>query len=128
MARISGVTLPPNKKIEAALPYIYGIGRTLAKKIIAQANINPDVRTKDLKEDEIIRLSEIIKEYRVEGELRREIMMNVKRLKEIGAYRGIRHTRNLPVHGQRTKTNSRTVRHNTRKTMGSGRKATAQKT
>lgn len=128
MARIAGITLPPNKKISAALPYIYGIGRTLALKIIKQANINPDTRTKDLKEEEVIRLGEIVKEYKVEGELRRDILMNVKRLKEIGSYRGTRHMRGLPARGQRTKTNCRTVRHNTRRTMGSGRKPSAQKT
>jgi len=128
MARIAGVTLPPNKRIEAALPYIYGIGLSLAKKIIEQAKVNPDTKTKDLKEDEIIRLQEVIKGYKVEGDLKREILSNIKRFKEIGCYRGIRHAKNLPVRGQRTRTNSRTVRGNVRKTMGSGRKPPAQKT
>jgi small subunit ribosomal protein S13 len=128
MARIAGTTLPPNKKISAALPYIYGIGPVLAKKIIIQANVNTDTRTKDLKEEEIARIQEIVKEYKVEGDLRRDIFSNIKRLKEIGSYRGLRHMKNLPVHGQRTKTNSRTVRHNIRKTMGSGRKSGAEKT
>jgi small subunit ribosomal protein S13 len=128
MARIAGTTLPPNKKIIAALPYIYGIGPVLAKKIIIQANVNTSTRTKDLKEEEIARIQEIVKEYKVEGDLRRDIFSNIKRLKEIGSYRGLRHMKNLPVHGQRTKTNSRTVRHNIRKTMGSGRKSGAEKT
>lgn len=129
MARISGITLPMNKRVEVGLGYLYGIGRTRSNEILAQAKINPNTRVKDLTEREVNALRELIeKNYRVEGELRREVMMNIKRLKEIGAYRGIRHLKRLPVRGQRTKTNSRTVRGNVRKTMGSGRKATAQKT
>jgi small subunit ribosomal protein S13 len=129
MARIAGVILPPNKRIEAALPYIYGIGLPLAKKILAATKINPDTRAKDLTEEEVNRLKEYIeKNFRVEGELRREVFSNIKRLKEIGAYRGTRHAKGLPVRGQRTKTNTRTVRGNVRRTMGSGRKAAAEKT
>lgn len=127
--RIAGITLPQNKRIEIALTYVFGIGLPLSQKILKETSINPDTRTQNLKEDEINRLRNVIeKTYRVEGELRREILMNVKRLKEIGSYRGSRHGKNLPVRGQRTKTNSRTVRGNVRKTMGSGRKAAAEKT
>ncbi len=129
MARIAGVTLPPHKRIDIGLSYIYGIGRPLGTRILAQTNVNPATRVKDLNDDEVSRLREYIeKQYKVEGDLRREVMLNIKRLKEIGSYRGIRHARGLPVHGQRTKTNSRTVRHNERRTMGSGRKPAAQKT
>ena len=109
--------------------YLYGIGRTRSNEILEQAKIDPNTRVKDLSEREVNALRELIeKNYRVEGELRREVAMNIKRLKEIGAYRGIRHLKRLPVRGQRTKTNSRTVRGNVRKTMGSGRKLSAQKT
>ncbi|MFA6422772.1 MAG: 30S ribosomal protein S13 [Candidatus Buchananbacteria bacterium] len=128
MARIAGVTLPANKRIEAALPYIYGIGPAMTVKILAAAKVSPDTRTKDLKEDEVNRLQEIVKTYKTEGDLRRDIMSNIKRLKEINSYRGLRHAKSLPARGQRTKTNSRTVRHNMRRTMGSGRKADGQKT
>ncbi|MDD5109626.1 MAG: 30S ribosomal protein S13 [Patescibacteria group bacterium] len=129
MARISGITLPAQKRIEIGLTYLYGIGRPRALQILQQTKINPDTRVKDLTEREVNALHEIIdKNYHVEGELRREVQTNIKRLKEIGCYRGIRHLKHLPVHGQRTKTNSRTVRGNVRKTMGSGRKASAQKT
>ncbi len=128
MARIAGLTLP-NKKIEIALTYLYGIGRPLSVKILAIAKIDPNIRTNKLSDEEVNRLREIIeKNYKVEGELRREVMANIKRLKDIGAYRGIRHLRGLPVRGQRTKTNSRTVRGNVRRTMGSGKKPPAQKT
>lgn len=127
--RIAGVILPHNKRIEIALTYIYGIGRPLANKILAAAQVNPDTRTQDLKEEEIHKLREIIeKNYKTEGDLKREIIGNIKRLKEIGCYRGIRHAKGLPVRGQRTRTNSRTVRGNVRRTMGSGRKPPAQKT
>ncbi|MFH1822577.1 MAG: 30S ribosomal protein S13 [Patescibacteria group bacterium] len=127
--RIAGVTIPNEKRVEIALTYIFGIGNTLASKIIKNAQIKNSVRVKDLKEEEINKLRTIIeKEYRVEGDLKREIMGNIKRLKEINSYRGMRHSKNLPTRGQRTKTNSRTVRGNTRKTMGSGRKAATQKT
>jgi len=127
--RISGVTLPQNKRIEIALTYIYGIGRSRANGILKEVDIDPDKRTETLSEEEINKLRQVIeKRYKVEGELRREIAMNVKRLKEIGSYRGSRHAKNLPVRGQRTKTNSRTVRGNVRRTMGSGRKPPAEKT
>jgi small subunit ribosomal protein S13 len=129
MARIAGVNLPVEKRVVIALTYIYGIGRVQAQKIVAQANVSPDTRVKNLPEDEVNRLREIIeKNFKVEGELRREVMMNIKRLKEIGSYRGSRHAKHLPSRGQRTKTNSRSVRGNVRKTMGSGRKAAGQKT
>jgi small subunit ribosomal protein S13 len=128
-ARIAGVTLPQNKRIEISLTYIYGIGLTTAKKILTQTNIDPNKRTQELKEEEVNKLRDIIeKEHKVEGELKRETLMNIKRLKEIGSYRGHRHAKNLPVRGQRTKTNSRTVRGNVRRTMGSGRRPSAEKT
>lgn len=129
MARIAGINLPKEKRIEVALTYIFGIGRNLSKTILQQAKISLDTRTKDLSETEVNQLREIIeKTVKVEGDLKREILSNIKRLKEISAYRGIRHSRRLPVRGQRTKTNTRTVRGNKRVTMGSGRKPTAQKT
>ena len=127
--RIAGVNLPNEKRVEAALRYIYGIGLTQSQKVLAIAKVSPDIRVKDLKDDEINRIREIIeKQYTVEGDLRREISSNIKRLKEIGSVRGHRHTKGLPVRGQRTKTNSRTVRGNKRVTMGSGRAKSAQKT
>lgn len=127
--RIAGVTLPPNKRIEVALTYIFGIGRTSAVAILRQSGINKDTRSDKLTETEVSSLRDLIeKNYLVEGDLKREIVGNIKRLKEIGSYRGLRHIRSLPVHGQRTKTNSRTVRGNVRRTMGSGRKAAAEKT
>ena len=127
--RISGVLISNDKRVEIALTYIYGIGLTSSKKILASLKINPDTRVKDLKEDEINKLRTIIeKQHKTEGDLRREVMTNIKRLKEIRSYRGLRHQRSLPVHGQRTKTNSRTVRGNKRSTMGSGRTNAAQKT
>lgn len=129
MARIAGITLPQDKKIEIALTYLYGIGQSLSSKILKQAQIDINKRTKDLTEEEVAKLREIIeKGHKVEGELRREKMLNIKRLKEISCYRGIRHSKGLPVRGQRTKTNSRTVRGNVRKTAGSGRKPSAEKT
>lgn len=129
VVRIAGLVLPQNKRIEIALSYLYGIGQAQARKILASAKINPDTRTNALTEDEVNKLREIIeKNYKVEGDLKREIFSNIKRLKEIGAYRGTRHARGLPARGQRTKTNSRTVRGNVRRTMGSGRKTPAQKT
>jgi len=129
MLRIAGVTIPDQKRIEAALPYIYGIGPTRARKILKDAHINPDTRTKDLTSDEENAIRQLIeKGFTVEGELRREVRGNIKRLQDIKAYRGIRHLRRLPVRGQRTKTNTRTVRGNVRKSVGSGRKPTAQKT
>jgi small subunit ribosomal protein S13 len=129
MARIAGVNIPNEKRIEAALPYIYGVGLTLSKKILAVTSIDPNKRTKDLTEPELNRIREYIeKSFKVEGELRQQVLLNVKRLKEIGSYRGIRHIRGLPVRGQRTKTNSRTRRGNVRKTAGSGRKNASEKT
>lgn len=127
--RIVGINLPKEKKIGYALPYIFGIGRSLAIKLLKKANIDENIRTKDLtreQEDKIRALVE--KEYITEGDLRREIMSNIKRLKDIKSFRGVRHMRHLPARGQRTKTNSRTVRGNVRKTMGSGRKPAGQKT
>ena len=127
--RIAGTNIPDNKKIEYALAYIYGIGIPLAKRLVANAKVSPEKHAKDVSPDEINRLRELIeKNYRIEGELRREVMINIKRLKDIGAYRGHRHIRGLPVRGQRTKTNSRTRRGNVRKTMGSGRKPSASPT
>jgi small subunit ribosomal protein S13 len=127
--RIAGVSIPNEKRIEIALTYIYGIGLTMSKNILNTANVNPNTRVKELKEDEVNRLREIVeKQNRVEGDLRRDVFSNIKRLKEIGAYRGLRHSKNLPVRGQRTKTNSRTVRGNKRGVAGSGRKMTGQKT
>lgn len=123
MPRIAGVNIPEQKQILIALTYIYGIGRALSWKILNEAKINPFGRAKDLTPDEINRLKEIIeKKYKVEGELRRMVMMNIKRLKDINSWRGIRHLKGLPVRGQRTRTNTRTVRGNVRKTVGSGRK------
>ena len=109
MARIAGVDLPREKRVEIGLTYVYGIGRTSATKILEETGINPDTRVKDLTEDEIAKLRDAIDEgYTVEGDLRREVALNIKRLTEIGSYRGIRHRRGLPVRGQRTKTNART--------------------
>jgi len=129
MARISGITLPNNKRVEAGLTALHGVGPKISRDILTAANVSPDIRVKDLSDAQVNTIREIIeKNYKVEGELRREKLMNIKRLKEIGSYRGTRHTRGLPSRGQRTKTNTRTVRGNVRRTMGSGRKATAQKT
>jgi small subunit ribosomal protein S13 len=129
MPRIAGVEIPENKKIWVALTYIYGIGRTLSWKILREAKVNPELKAKDLKPEELNRLKEIIeKNYKVEGELRREKLMNIKRLKDIGCWRGLRHIKGLPVRGQRTRTNSRTVRGNVRKTVGSGRRPPPQPT
>ncbi len=123
MARIAGVDLPRNKRVEVALTYIYGIGPSLSKKILADTGVNPDTRVKNLTEDEITRLREAVeRNYKVEGDLRREVNMNIRRLIEIGCYRGLRHRRNLPVRGQRTRTNART-RKGPRKTVaGRGRR------
>lgn len=124
MARIAGVDLPRDKRIEIGLTYIYGIGLSTAKEILAKAGINPDTRVKDLSEDEAGAIRKIIdSEYAVEGDLRREVSMNIKRLMEIGCYRGIRHRRGLPVRGQNTKTNART-RKGPKKTVGRKKKAT----
>ena len=122
MARISGVDLPREKRIEIGLTYIYGIGRTSATRILKEANVNPDTRVRDLTDDEVKRLSEVINETQVvEGDLRREVALNIKRLQEIGCYRGIRHRRGLPVRGQKTKTNART-RKGPKKTVANKKK------
>lgn len=122
MARIAGVDLPRDKRVEVALTYIYGIGLTLSQEILTTASINPDTRVRDLTEEEIAKLRETIdKNYKVEGDLRREESLNIKRLIEIGSYRGRRHRQGLPVRGQRTKTNART-RKGPKKTVGAKRK------
>jgi small subunit ribosomal protein S13 len=127
MARIAGVDLPRDKTIEVALTYIYGIGRTSSHQILAQTKIEAGTRVKDLAEAEMGRLREFIdRNYRVEGDLRREVAMNINRLQEIGCYRGIRHRRNLPVRGQRTRTNARSKR-GPRKTVAGKRRAKAKK-
>ncbi len=128
IVRIAGTEIPANKIVEIGLTYIYGIGCSLSKEILKKANIDNNKRVKDLTENEIASLKNIIEKYEVEGDLRRTKMLNIKRLKEIGCHRGDRHKKGLPVRGQRTKTNSRTVRGNIRKTAGSGRKAAAEKT
>lgn len=125
--RIAGVTLPDDKQLLYALPLIYGIGPSLTKDILKKANIDPTRKGKDLSADEEQTIRSIAESYLIEGELRREVGQNIKRLKDIRAERGVRHERRLPVRAQRTKTNSRTVRGNTRKTMGSGRR-TLEKT
>ena len=122
MARIAGVDLPRDKRVEIGLTYINGIGRTSAKKILEECGINPDTRVKDLTEDEAGKIRKVIdNEYMVEGDLRREVSMNIKRLMEIGSYRGIRHRRSLPVRGQKTKTNART-RKGPKRTVGRKKK------
>lgn len=129
VVRIAGVTLPPSKQIAFALRAIYGIGPSLSQRVLNEAKVAFERRTDSLTEPEINRLRQIIeKSLHVEGELRRDVFGNIKRLKEIGAYRGLRHGRGLPARGQRTRTNSRTVRGNVRRTMGSGRKPTSEKT
>ena len=129
VARISGVTLPKDKRVEIGLTYIFGIGRSTSNEILKEVGVDPNVRVKDLTEEQENKIRQAIdKEHKVEGELKREVLLNIKRLKEINSYRGSRHTKKLPLRGQRTKTNSRTNRGNTRKTMGSGRKGSAQKT
>ncbi len=126
MARIAGVDLPRNKRVEIGLTYIYGIGLHTSHKILNKTGISPDVRIKDLAEDEVVRLRDVIDhDYIVEGDLRREVGLNIKRLQEIGCYRGLRHRRNLPVHGQRTRTNART-RRGVRRTVA-GKKRAARK-
>ena len=127
MARIAGVDIPRDRRVEAALPVIYGIGFTMARQILQRTNINPDTRVRDLTEDEVNRLREVVdREYKVEGDLRREVNLNIKRLMEIGCYRGLRHRRGLPVHGQRTRTNAR-MRKGPRRTVAGRRKASAKK-
>ena len=128
MARIEGVDLPRNKRVEVGLTYLFGVGPTRARQILASTRVSPDTRVKDLTESEVTAIREFItKNYKVEGDLRREQQMNIKRLIEIGSYRGLRHRRNLPVHGQRTRTNSRT-RKGTKKTVaGRGRRRGGKK-
>ncbi len=122
MARIAGVDIPREKRVEVSLTYLFGIGLPTSQKILAQTNINPDTRVRDLTEEQVNRLRELIdRRYKVEGDLRREVALNVKRLIEIGSYRGMRHRRNLPVRGQRTKTNAR-QRRGPKKTVGVRRK------
>lgn len=129
MARIAGINIPDEKRIEISLTYIFGVGRATSVKILSSLGIDKDVRTKDLTAEDVNNLKEEIeKKYRVEGELKHQVKMNIKRLKEIGCYRGLRHQKGLPSRGQRTKTNTRTVRGNVRRTMGSGRKSTSEKT
>jgi small subunit ribosomal protein S13 len=124
MLRIAGISIPDKKRIEIALTYIYGIGKTSSTRILKQAGISPDIRTEKLTEAQIGKLRELIegKKLKIEGDLRRDIMMNIKRLKEIGCYRGLRHIKGLPVRGQQTKTNSRTRRGNVRRTTSSGKR------
>jgi small subunit ribosomal protein S13 len=127
MARIAGVDIPREKRVEISLCYIYGIGLTTSRKILEKTRINPDTRVRDLTEEEVNRLREVIdREYKVEGDLRREVDMNIRRLIEIGCYRGLRHRRNLPVHGQRTRTNART-RRGPKRTVAGKKKASAKK-
>jgi small subunit ribosomal protein S13 len=122
MARIAGIDIPREKRVEISLTYVYGVGLSTSQKILKQTNINPDTRVRDLTEDQVNRLREVIdRTYKVEGDLRREVALNVKRLIEIGSYRGVRHRRNLPVRGQRTKTNAR-QRRGPKKTVGSRKK------
>ncbi|MDD5396893.1 MAG: 30S ribosomal protein S13 [Candidatus Moranbacteria bacterium] len=124
MIRIAGINLPDEKRIEIALTYVFGIGPSTSRKILKLLNIDQAIRTKDLSAEDANKLrDEIEKKYKVEGELKHEVKMNIKRLKEVGSYRGVRHQKGLPVNGQRTKTNSRTVRGNVRRTMGSGRRS-----
>jgi small subunit ribosomal protein S13 len=127
MARIAGVDIPREKRVEISLCYIYGIGLTTSRKILEKTRVNPDTRVKDLTEEEVNRLREVIdREHKVEGDLRREVDMNIKRLIEIGCYRGLRHRRNLPVRGQRTRTNART-RRGPKRTVAGKKKAAAKK-
>ncbi len=129
MIRIAGINIPDNKRIEIALTYVYGIGLPTSQKILKDLGIDANVRTKDLSTEDANKLRETIeKKHRVEGELRHVVKSNIKRLKEIGCYRGTRHQKSLPARGQRTKTNTRTVRGNVRRTMGSGRKKSDAKT
>lgn len=127
MARIAGVDIPREKRVEISLCYIYGIGLTTSRKILEKTRVNPDTRVRDLSEEEVNRLREVIdREYKVEGDLRREVNENIKRLIEIGCYRGMRHRRNLPVRGQRTRTNART-RRGPKRTVAGKKKASAKK-
>ncbi len=128
MARIEGVDLPRNKRVEVGLTYLYGIGPTRAREILVETKVNPDIRVKDLSESDVAAIREYIgKNFTVEGDLRREVQMSIKRLIEIGSYRGLRHRRNLPVRGQRTKTNSRTRKGVKKTVAGRGRRRGAKK-
>jgi len=128
MARIEGVDLPRNKRVEVGLTYIYGIGPTRARAILSSTNVSPDIRVKDLSESEVNALREFIsRAFKVEGDLRREVQMNIKRLVEIGCYRGLRHRRNLPTRGQRTRTNSRTRKGPKKTVAGRGRRRGGKK-
>jgi small subunit ribosomal protein S13 len=129
MPRIAGINIPDNKQIAIGLSYLYGIGPAVSKKILAQTGIDPVKKASQLTTEEVARLKEFIeKNYKIEGELRSEVMMNIKRMKDIGCWKGLRHIKGLPTRGQRTKTNNRTVRGNVRKTVGSGRKPAATPT
>lgn len=125
--RILGITIPDNKRLEIALTSLYGVGRPRALYILNTVKINPAMKAKDLTVEQENEIRKLVESYRIEGDLKREVASNIKRLKDIKAYRGIRHTRRLPSRGQRTKTNSRTIRGNVRKTMGSGRKKEEKK-
>ena len=125
--RILGITLPDNKRLEIALTAIYGIGRSRAKKVLLETKIDGSLKSKDLTVEQENAIRKLIESYKIEGDLKREVASNVKRLKDIKAYRGLRHARHLPTRGQRTKTNSRTVRGNVRKTMGSGKRKEEKK-
>jgi small subunit ribosomal protein S13 len=128
MARIEGVDLPRNKRVEVGLTYIFGIGPTRSRTILSATKVNPDIRVKDLSESDLAALRDFIgRSYKVEGDLRREVQMNIKRLIEIGCYRGLRHRRNLPVHGQRTRTNSRTRKGPKKTVAGRGRRRGGKK-
>lgn len=126
MARIAGVDIPDQKRIEAALPYIFGVGPSLARKILLKTGVDPNKRTKSLEEDEIAKIQKEVESFKIEGDLRREVVQNIQRLKEIGAYKGTRHARSLPVHGQRTRTNARTKR-GRRVTIGTIRKGVVKR-
>jgi small subunit ribosomal protein S13 len=127
MARIEGVDLPRDKRVEVALTYVYGIGRPRSLEILDATGVNPDTRVRDLSEQEVQLLRDAVSNYRVEGELRREVQLNIKRLIEIGSYRGLRHRRNLPARGQRTRTNARTKRGPKKTVAGRGRRRGAKK-
>lgn len=122
MVRIAGVDLPPNKKLEIALTYVYGIGNSLSKKIVKESAIDPSTKSKDLTDEQVLRIRDILKEYSIEGDLRKEVSQSIKRLIDIGSYRGTRHKKGLPSRGQRTRTNARTKR-GARKTIGAAKKA-----
>ena len=129
MPRIAGIIIPDQKQIQFALTYIYGIGQSLSRKILKDAQVSPSKKASELTIQEIAKLKEIIeKNYKIEGELKRQVLMNVKRLKDVGSWRGLRHIKGLPARGQKTRTNTRTVRGNVRKTVGSGRKQAATPT